>query len=138
MLLIFFFQAEDGIRDKLVTGVQTCALPISRRARALSKVASQWLTLVASSKSVTAGYSLSASRDGNADCLLCRHGKSQEARPHVHSGNSPRRHRSANEERAQHHPRTAQCNPQASASRGRRALGAAAPTFERSSQWQTT
>src|SRR3989441_10342778 len=25
----FFFQAEDGIRDKLVTGVQTCALPIA-------------------------------------------------------------------------------------------------------------
>ena len=24
----FFFQAEDGIRDQLVTGVQTCALPI--------------------------------------------------------------------------------------------------------------
>src|SRR2546423_4424616 len=29
----FFFQAEDGIRDKLVTGVQTCALPISIHAR---------------------------------------------------------------------------------------------------------
>src|SRR5205823_14744954 len=28
--LSFFFQAEDGIRDKLVTGVQTCALPISK------------------------------------------------------------------------------------------------------------
>src|SRR5205823_8064274 len=27
----FFFQAEDGIRDKLVTGVQTCALPIYER-----------------------------------------------------------------------------------------------------------
>src|SRR5437764_15199632 len=27
----FFFQAEDGIRDTSVTGVQTCALPISRR-----------------------------------------------------------------------------------------------------------
>src|SRR5207247_6141520 len=27
----FFFQAEDGIRDPLVTGVQTCALPISAR-----------------------------------------------------------------------------------------------------------
>src|SRR2546425_6989899 len=27
-MLFFFFQAEDGIRDKLVTGVQTCALPI--------------------------------------------------------------------------------------------------------------
>src|SRR6266536_5169183 len=26
----FFFQAEDGIRDPLVTGVQTCALPISQ------------------------------------------------------------------------------------------------------------
>src|SRR5260370_28587649 len=27
--LVFFFQAEDGIRDSSVTGVQTCALPIS-------------------------------------------------------------------------------------------------------------
>src|SRR4051794_41340459 len=27
--LFFFFQAEDGIRDGRVTGVQTCALPIS-------------------------------------------------------------------------------------------------------------
>src|SRR5262249_58737265 len=27
----FFFQAEDGIRDWSVTGVQTCALPISER-----------------------------------------------------------------------------------------------------------
>src|SRR2546430_4259824 len=29
--LVFFFQAEDGIRDLTVTGVQTCALPISCR-----------------------------------------------------------------------------------------------------------
>src|SRR5258708_29815576 len=29
VLCFFFFQAEDGIRDDLVTGVQTCALPIS-------------------------------------------------------------------------------------------------------------
>src|SRR2546429_2901412 len=29
MLCFFFFQAEDGIRDVAVTGVQTCALPIS-------------------------------------------------------------------------------------------------------------
>src|SRR6266545_6872209 len=28
IIFFFFFQAEDGIRDKLVTGVQTCALPI--------------------------------------------------------------------------------------------------------------
>src|SRR5256885_13645379 len=31
---IFFFQAEDGIRDYKVTGVQTCALPISSNAAA--------------------------------------------------------------------------------------------------------
>src|SRR2546421_2588161 len=29
-VFFFFFQAEDGIRDLIVTGVQTCALPISR------------------------------------------------------------------------------------------------------------
>src|SRR5206468_7359283 len=29
-LFFFFFQAEDGIRDLIVTGVQTCALPIYR------------------------------------------------------------------------------------------------------------
>src|SRR5690349_23996952 len=30
-LFFFFFQAEDGIRDLYVTGVQTCALPIYRK-----------------------------------------------------------------------------------------------------------
>ena len=33
LVFFFFFQAEDGIRDWSVTGVQTCALPISRRKR---------------------------------------------------------------------------------------------------------
>jgi len=38
--VFFFFQAEDGIRDDLVTGVQTCALPIliSQILQALDKV----------------------------------------------------------------------------------------------------
>src|SRR5204863_3253937 len=31
VFVFFFFQAEDGIRDLYVTGVQTCALPISWR-----------------------------------------------------------------------------------------------------------
>src|SRR2546421_973101 len=31
VIFCFFFQAEDGIRDLIVTGVQTCALPISNR-----------------------------------------------------------------------------------------------------------
>ena len=33
LFFFFFFQAEDGIRDYKVTGVQTCALPISRICR---------------------------------------------------------------------------------------------------------
>src|SRR2546428_3807819 len=32
-ILFFFFQAEDGIRDLIVTGVQTCALPIYSNCR---------------------------------------------------------------------------------------------------------
>src|SRR5258708_6199655 len=36
---LFFFQAEDGIRDDLVTGVQTCALPISQVERGRDDVA---------------------------------------------------------------------------------------------------
>src|SRR6266498_5898899 len=35
-VVFFFFQAEDGIRDADVTGVQTCALPISSRALAFT------------------------------------------------------------------------------------------------------
>src|SRR5207244_10417543 len=38
------FQAEDGIRDDLVTGVQTCALPILRASGALCLIVrTQWL-----------------------------------------------------------------------------------------------
>src|SRR2546422_11538159 len=37
LLVFFFFQAEDGIRDVAVTGVQTCALPISRTSWTLPK-----------------------------------------------------------------------------------------------------
>src|SRR5438270_3558083 len=33
----FFFQAEDGIRDLTVTGVQTCALPISHYSKSAYK-----------------------------------------------------------------------------------------------------
>src|SRR5699024_12089520 len=36
LCLIFFFQAEDGIRDRNVTGVQTCALPIYSVCRFIS------------------------------------------------------------------------------------------------------
>src|SRR5256886_9142508 len=36
IVVFFFFQAEDGIRDLTVTGVQTCALPIFRAPRVAS------------------------------------------------------------------------------------------------------
>src|SRR2546429_6677874 len=39
--LFFFFQAEDGIRDVAVTGVQTCALPISSGGRVLTGARSE-------------------------------------------------------------------------------------------------
>src|SRR5688572_5790307 len=43
----FFFQAEDGIRDLTVTGVQTCALPILRTAAVLAGLtpSSNWGTV---------------------------------------------------------------------------------------------
>src|SRR5437667_1596769 len=42
ILCFFFFQAEDGIRDRDVTGVQTCALPIlSDRGRKLARASVQ-------------------------------------------------------------------------------------------------
>src|SRR5207244_5257518 len=39
-----FFQAEDGIRDDLVTGVQTCALPISKDVESFEFVDGVWVT----------------------------------------------------------------------------------------------
>ena len=36
MVVFFFFQAEDGIRDIGVTGVQTCALPICMKVQICS------------------------------------------------------------------------------------------------------
>src|SRR5438876_4412130 len=39
----FFFQAEDGIRDGRVTGVQTCALPISALAEVGMVTSAAWI-----------------------------------------------------------------------------------------------
>src|SRR5258706_129370 len=46
--VVFCFQAEDGIRDWSVTGVQTCALPISSRRRH-TRLVSDWSSDVCSS-----------------------------------------------------------------------------------------
>src|SRR5258708_22271463 len=47
--IFFFFQAEDGIRDDLVTGVQTCALPISI---ALLSTKAEYMAMTHSGKEV--------------------------------------------------------------------------------------
>src|SRR5260221_8442355 len=51
-LVFFFFQAEDGIRDHCVTGVQTCALPISSDASTSATLALS-VAAVASPPSLT-------------------------------------------------------------------------------------
>src|SRR2546430_17159604 len=48
-LFFFFFQAEDGIRDLTVTGVQTCALPISPGPAPARLPRSDWTTWIAGS-----------------------------------------------------------------------------------------
>src|SRR2546427_8035224 len=45
MVFFFFFQAEDGIRDLTVTGVQTCALPILKQDPSTRHIPVQMLTL---------------------------------------------------------------------------------------------
>src|SRR6266536_6265025 len=54
-IFFFFFQAEDGIRDPLVTGVQTCALPISGRRRLVGQTPSWRSPSVASTVTPTLG-----------------------------------------------------------------------------------
>src|SRR5437773_4017661 len=60
---VFFFQAEDGIRDRDVTGVQTCALPISTAAFAL------WLPGI--SASISSMQSSMQSRSSNSISRIC-------------------------------------------------------------------
>src|SRR5207244_6682851 len=57
----FFFQAEDGIRDDLVTGVQTCALPISS---VTSGLAGKTLFVSGGSRGIGLAIALRAARDG--------------------------------------------------------------------------
>src|SRR2546426_348192 len=66
----FFFQAEDGIRDYKVTGVQTCALPISRNESATA------CTLPCSASNRRGRYSISTSRSSKMnDETSCKAGR---------------------------------------------------------------
>src|ERR1022692_1920919 len=59
---IFFFQAEDGIRDYKVTGVQTCALPIcpTRAGRPTMRLSSSWATTTPASATWRTGWTFMA------------------------------------------------------------------------------
>src|SRR5437763_15110741 len=65
----FFFQAEDGIRDTSVTGVQTCALPISMRAAgrspSMARTAPSGPTMCSTTSSPAAA---SSAKIGRASC----------------------------------------------------------------------
>src|SRR5699024_4491879 len=54
--LVFFFQAEDGIRDRNVTGVQTCALPISRQPVIYPRMPSTWGVQQATPRSTVSSW----------------------------------------------------------------------------------
>src|SRR3712207_7121529 len=69
----FFFQAEDGIRDIGVTGVQTCALPIYPEGRKKSR----WRTVCTTTKSA---YRASDATAANVSCVGENSGRSEERR----------------------------------------------------------
>src|SRR5205807_2922089 len=66
VVFFFFFQAEDGIRDYKVTGVQTCALPISTEIRNAAEIAQ--------------GANAAATTSSAASSRSCPSGRSEERR----------------------------------------------------------
>src|SRR5215204_5918838 len=80
MFFFFFFQAEDGIRDHCVTGVQTCALPISHvRSEELDLVELPIITnLEAGDKQITLNGMVIGLESG---CLIALRGMLVELTP---------------------------------------------------------
>src|SRR5207248_4216434 len=62
ILFFFFFQAEDGIRDRTVTGVQTCALPILLNVDPAATTGPRSVTLTTNAEVVTlaSGFTVTA------------------------------------------------------------------------------
>src|SRR2546422_3914598 len=86
MFFFFFFQAEDGIRDVAVTGVQTCALPISSPSSATTYLASS------SSGSAETKHWRRNSSEGFASCWNSSRSpqaSQRSSRAHSHQGSHP-------------------------------------------------
>src|SRR5438128_5225294 len=79
IIYFFFFQAEDGIRDATVTGVQTCALPICTSETLLAVIEAPFLD---GPGKIEALYLATLSRKPSAQELarLTRHVRSEERR----------------------------------------------------------
>src|SRR5216684_7206809 len=75
--LFFFFQAEDGIRDVAVTGVQTCALPISGLHLDLTRLKGR-----AAALGVVSGASLAVPFVGGLGCGIWIVGRDELASAH--------------------------------------------------------
>src|SRR6266568_6302285 len=81
-MFVFFFQAEDGIRDGTVTGVQTCALPISTAPGASVRIelSTAWVRASPSDVGMSAAGLEGATHDAAAvprfrSLLVARHGR---------------------------------------------------------------
>src|SRR5256885_8736632 len=89
-IFCFFFQAEDGIRDYMVTGVQTCALPISgpyeqrrRQRRSSARLAAPSIWSSASSMRMAAPTKIGVSRSVYEDDSVSRRSETSADRKSV-------------------------------------------------------
>src|SRR5256885_3528193 len=76
--LFFFFQAEDGIRDYKVTGVQTCALPISMNEKHVAPIG------ILSPEITLGSYDLAHVPDQRIGVPVSRAGDAEHMRNPVH------------------------------------------------------
>ena len=76
----FFFQAEDGIRDDLVTGVQTCALPISVLAGVHSQIAQKAAIGESIVTEAVSGFELTLQGEWSGSDVRLAYARSEERR----------------------------------------------------------
>src|SRR2546430_6096082 len=69
-MVFFFFQAEDGIRDLTVTGVQTCALPILIAHRFGFEGPRRCIVAACSSSTIAIGQAIDAIRLARVDVAI--------------------------------------------------------------------
>ena len=68
ILFLFFFQAEDGIRDYKVTGVQTCALPILDGTLETDALSINGTTVTSTAAELNLVDGITAGKIGRASC----------------------------------------------------------------------